>query len=195
MSSRADRYQKRCIHSDPDSDEIEEVTPARKKPAARAPASEPKKKKQAAAANVAANKKAAAAKLAVKRLAATEAAAAELTADADEALDDGNDPVDDGTLYAIIVEEEAKKPKEGDTRRWMSLQVLPDDPRNEPALDKLREHARCAAAQHLFRLTVKLQVPQEWQTQTFGRQTTSLPYQRRIGRRRRRRVQGVPSLR
>jgi hypothetical protein len=77
------------------------------------------------------------------------AADQQLAADAGEALDDGNDPVDDGTLYAIIVEE-AKKPKEGDTRLWMSLQVSPDDPRNEPALDKLREYARCAAAQHLF---------------------------------------------
>ena len=195
MSSRASRYQKRRIQSDHDTDEIEKVTLAKKKPVARAPASEPKKKKQAAAANVAAKKKAAAAKLAAKRLAADEAAAAELAADADEALDDGNDPVDDGTLYAIIVEEEAKKPKEGDTRLWMSLKVSPDDPRNEPTLDKLRKHARYAAAQHLFRLTVKLQVPQEWQTQTFGRQTTCLPYQRRSGRQRRCRVQGVPCLR
>jgi hypothetical protein len=57
MSSRASRYQKRHIHSDHDSDEVEEVTPKKKKPAARAPASETKKEKQAKAANVAAKNK------------------------------------------------------------------------------------------------------------------------------------------
>ena len=91
-------------------------------------------------------------------------------ADGDEALDDGNDPTDGvQKLYATIVEEEAKQPKEGETRLWMSLQVSPDDPRNEPALDKLREYARYmhAAAEHLFRLTVWMQVPQEWQTQNL----------------------------
>ena len=153
MSSRASRYQKRRIQSDHDSDEIEEVTPAKKKPAARVPASEPQKKKPPAAANVAAKKKATAARLV--------ADAAELVADADEALDDGNDPVDDGTLYVVIVEEEAKESKEGDTRLWMSLQVLSDDPHNEPALDKLREHARYASDPHLFCLTVWPWVPQE----------------------------------
>ena len=54
ISSKASRYQKHRIQSDHDSDEIEEVTPAKKKPAVHAPASELRKKKQAVAANVAA---------------------------------------------------------------------------------------------------------------------------------------------
>ena len=187
---------KRVIESDD-----EDLQPDRQDESFKTPAKQTKKrapispeKANALKAAVAAKKKAAAAKLAANRLAAAEAAAAELAADEDEALDDGNDPKDD-VLYAIIVEEKAKKAKEGDTRLWMSLQVSPDDPRNEPSLDKLRERARYAAPQHLFRLTVKLQVPQGWQTQTFGRQTTCLPYQRRSGRQRRCRVQGVPCLR
>jgi hypothetical protein len=60
MSARASRHQKRQIHSDPD--EVEEITPKKKKPAARAPASETKKGKQAKAANVDAKKRAAAAR-------------------------------------------------------------------------------------------------------------------------------------